>query len=62
MHVIGFGPLLVLQELSLAGDDLMTWRLKLWHFDEDCKGGKNLNRDLEKLNKKYVRSMMCGVD
>lgn len=42
----------LVQELSIAGDDLLTWRLKLWHFDEDCAGGRNLNKDLEQLNKR----------
>lgn len=34
------------KELSLPGDDLHVWELKLWAFDDDLPGGKDLNQDL----------------
>jgi hypothetical protein len=39
-----------IQQLSLAGDNLLTWQLKLHHFDDDLPGGKQLNQDLRRLH------------
>lgn len=38
-----------IKELTLPGDDLMVWELKLHNFDNDLPGGKTLNEDLAKL-------------
>lgn len=45
------------QELSIVNDDILTWQLKLWRFDEDCEGGRNLNRDLQKLAARLVEAL-----
>jgi hypothetical protein len=37
------------KELSLPGDDLHVWELKLCAFDDDLPGGKALNQDLARL-------------
>lgn len=37
------------KELSLPGDDLHVWELKLWAFDDNLQGGKALNQDLARL-------------
>jgi hypothetical protein len=39
-----------IQQLSLAGDNLLTWQLKLHNFDDDLPGGKQLNQDLRRLH------------
>eukprot|EP00882_Tetradesmus_deserticola_P020886 GHRQ01022574.1.p3 GENE.GHRQ01022574.1~~GHRQ01022574.1.p3 ORF type:complete len:104 (+),score=46.89 GHRQ01022574.1:420-731(+) len=42
-----------IQELSLAGDNLLTWQLNLHNFDNDLPGGKQLNQDLQCLHTMY---------
>ncbi|KAF6249727.1 ubiquitin-conjugating enzyme/RWD-like protein [Scenedesmus sp. NREL 46B-D3] len=42
-----------IQQLSLAGDNLLTWQLKLRSFDDDLPGGKQLNQDLQRLHTMY---------
>lgn len=38
-----------IKELSLPSDDMNVWHLKLWKFDDDLPGGKQLNEDLQRL-------------
>ncbi|WIA19343.1 hypothetical protein OEZ85_003974 [Tetradesmus obliquus] len=42
-----------IQQLSFAGDSLLTWQLKLHNFDDDLPGGRQLNQDLRRLAATY---------
>ncbi|GMH34444.1 hypothetical protein BSKO_02278 [Bryopsis sp. KO-2023] len=42
-----------LSDLTLVGDNILTWQFKVKNFDEDIPGGAALNADLRKLNEKH---------
>ena len=35
-----------IKDLTIVGDDVNRWRFKLYNFDNDMEGGRNLNEDL----------------
>ena len=35
-----------MKDLTIVGDDINRWRFKLYNFDNDMEGGRNLNDDL----------------
>jgi hypothetical protein len=42
------GKLPFVKEITLDGDDITIWHLKLCNFDTDVPGGRQLNKDLTK--------------
>lgn len=46
------GQLSQVHDLQLVNDNVHKWRFKLKDFDDDVPGGKQLNKDLQDLQRK----------
>jgi hypothetical protein len=48
------GKIPFIKDMTVAGDSMTTWRLKLCNFDNDIAGGYQLNKDIEFMKTQYV--------